>query len=157
MNVLPGKSEHEGGALVTRSTYTLFLQAKREAGECTITFAVDTLGHGRVQQTAHVRVLPEPAVSITVSPDKLLLSKSNSPLRKLTVTAHGAPSVDLLTNTCGGSNPIASIISSSRTSSGGPGSRSATETLDVLAKRHGDCTMTFWSNDARATVEIHVD
>lgn len=48
VNVLGGKSEHEGGALITSSTYTLFLQAKREAAECTITFAVDTLGHGRV-------------------------------------------------------------------------------------------------------------
>ncbi len=71
VNVLGGKSEHQGGALVTSSTYTLFLQAKREAGECTITFAVDTLGHGSVQQIARVRVLPEPTVSITVSPDKL--------------------------------------------------------------------------------------
>lgn len=155
VNVVGGKSEHEGGALVTSSTYTLFLQAKREAAECTITFAVDTLGNGRVAQTMHVRVIAPPKVSITTSPDKLQLSSSR-PLERLTVTAHGSSSVDRLSNTCGGSNPIATVISDSKSSSGGPGNRSVTWKLDVLGKHRGDCTMTFWSQDARATVEIHV-
>ena len=157
VNVVGGKSEHEGGALITSSTYTLFLQAKREAGECTITFAVDTLGHGRVAQTVHVRVLPAPKVSITISPDKLELNSAR-PLGRLTVTAHGASMVDRLKNTCGGTgaNAIATVISSNTSSSGGPGSHSATETLDVLGKHKGDCAMTFWANDVTATVEIHV-
>lgn len=156
VNVVGGKSTHEGGALVTSSTYVLFLQAKRESGECAITFAVDTLGHGRVVQTMHVRVLPVPKVSITASPPELSLAMSQ-PMRRLTVTALGTSLIDLLNNTCSGARPIASIVSSITKSSTEPGKRSATETLDVLARRRGDCTMTFWSNDVSESVKIHVD
>jgi hypothetical protein len=142
-NITGWKSDHTGGALVTSSSYTVFLQAGREPGECTLTFEAGTLHDGRTTQTVHVSVSQSRAASITISPANVSLDTHQE--RRVVVTANETQSIALLHNTCGGSSPIAAIVNSATQSSRNAAGRTVTLTLDLLGRRNGTCMLTFFA------------
>lgn len=132
VNITGWKSDHTGGALVTSSSYTVFLQARQEAGECTMTFEAEL---GKITKSVHVIVAKGADVSIDISPSELHLNTLRS--TRVTATARATTTISLLRNTCTGSNPMVTVVSSNI--------RGATATLDLLGKRGGECEMTFFA------------
>lgn len=135
VNIEGEQRSHTGGALVTSATDVVFVAAhSSEGGECTMTFEA-LVGKEFIRKSVRVVVAKAPEVTIDISPESVTLD--NAHLKRVTATAHNTGQISLLRNTCGGSNALVTVTSSDL--------RGNVITLDLLGKRRGDCTMTFFA------------
>lgn len=144
---------HYDGPLSPNSTTTVFLMSTIESGECTLTFQGLTNNGARVTKSIPVTVLPDQRAPLTVSPSRLLLSVSE--VRRITAIGH-ASNISISRNTCGGNDPIASIVSTATQSGQDAGGRTITETDDLQAKRAGVCEIVFTTGQVVRFVDIQV-
>lgn len=135
VNIEAEQRSHTGGALVTSATDVVFIaRHSTEGGECTMTFEA-LVGKEFIRKSVRVIVAKAPEVTIEISPPEVTLD--NAHLKHVTATAHNAEQISLLRNTCGGSAPLLTVTGSSQ--------RGNVITMDLLGKRKGECTMTFFA------------
>lgn len=105
-----------------------------EGGECTLTFEA-LIGKEFIRKSVRVVVAKAPEVTIDISPPDVTLRPGL--ITRVTATARNTEQISLLHNTCGGSNPLVHVAGSSQ--------RGNFMTIDLIGKRRGECTMTFFA------------